>query len=304
LDLFVRVSQQVSPARTPRQQLNEGEYAFRNGDLAGALALYERAWADSSLGKEDFGESKADPIAFAKFRQAMILGLLGQEAQAQTLLAETERSGDGLARLASVYARSNTGQDGALRGWIAAANEAGLYQLIYEGKAGNLDFPFEASEVYLQGGIVSSFLNTHPGADRDPARVWTTLAALGFEPALFASADLNGDTVNEFLFATNQGGATPNEGRAMWFVYNRENAWRVRRVDYADALRIVGETVSLPDGTGRAFVIELPEAYVPDRIAFTWDGAAIHWLGADTLEPRTPGPEWPVVGGGVLDDDF
>ncbi|HZQ09801.1 MAG TPA: hypothetical protein VFD70_24705, partial [Anaerolineae bacterium] len=150
-DRFVRVSQTIEPPKTPREQLNAAEYAFRNGDLQGALDLYQRAWSDTSLQPEDFGESKADPAAFAKFRQAMVWGLLGRTADANKLLSDAQKSGNALAQVASTYAKANSGKDGALRGWIAMANAGDLSQLIYESKAGNLDFPFEAREVYLEG---------------------------------------------------------------------------------------------------------------------------------------------------------
>ncbi len=303
-DRFVRVSQTIEPAKTPREQLNAAEYTFRNGDLQGAVDLYQRAWSDTALQPEDFGESKADPAAFAKFRQAMVLGLLGRTADANKLLTDAQKSGNALAQIVSTYVKANSGKDGALRGWIAMANAGDLYQLIYESKAGNLDFPFEAREVYLEGGIVASYLNTHGGADKNPAALWQALSALGFKPLFHASADLDGDGANEFLFVTEQGGSTPNQARDLWFVYKRENAWRVRNLDIADVQQIEADTVALPTGNGRAFKIKQPDAVVPSESALTWDGSRVIWLDATTLQPRPISNGWPVVGGGVLEDDF
>lgn len=302
-DKFVQVSQSIEEPTTQRQALNVGEYAFRNGDLQGALALFERASNDATLEKEDFGESKANPAAFAKFRQAMVLDLMGRTADSKKLLSEVQKSGDALASVATTYAKNSAGTEGALRGWIAMANAGDLYQLIYESKAGNLDFPFEASEIYAQGGIVSSFLNTHADADKNPEAVWGVLDALGLKPLQHAAADLNGDGVNEFLVVLPEGGTSPNQAQSLWFVYKRENFWRVRSIDLADTVRFEGPAVTLPNSQARALKLKLPEAYTPNETALTWDGTRIIWLDAKTLEPRAD-EIWTTVGGGVLEDDF
>jgi hypothetical protein len=299
LDRFVRLNQTIEGPRTPRQAVNAGEYAFRNGDLEGALDLYERAWNDPGLEQEDFSESRADTAAFGKFRQVMILNLLGRGEEARRLLTESQASGDALASLANTYARNLTGNESALRGWIAMANAGDLYNLIYEGRAGNLDFPFEAREIYAQGGIVSSYLNTHPDADRDPEGVWNALDALGFKPLQRTAADLNGDGTNEFLVVTQEGGTSPNQSQALWFIYQHEGAWRVRSLDLADIVEFSGETVPLADGK-RALLLRLIQPTREQTLA--WDGMRITWLDGESLEPRAdPGT---YVGGGILEDDF
>lgn len=302
-DAFVRVSQTVEAAKTPRQQLNAAEYLLRNGDYAGAVIAYERAWNDAALQPEDFGDSKADPRAFAKFRQAMLLGLLGHDADAKKLLTEALKSGDALALVAQVYAKNSSGKDGALRGWIAMANAGDLYELIYQGKAGNLDFPFEATEVYAPGAVVAAYLNTHAGADGNPGALWSALQSFGFKTSSRVSADLNGDGANEFLFVTEIGGNSPNKAQQLWFVYNKDKAWRVRALDLADTLELTGDAVELQNGSRRAVKFKLPEAYTPDEAALTWDGARVIWLNASTLEPNV-NAQWTTVGGGVLEDDF
>ncbi len=306
-DRFVRVSQTIDAPKTPRQALNAGEYAFRNGAWNDALLMYERAWSDPTLQAEDFSESKADPKAFAKFRKVMLLGLLGRAEEAKKLLSDTQKSGDALASLANTFAKNSAGQDSALRGWIAMANAGDLYNLIYEGKAGNLDFPFDAQEIYAQGGIVAAYLNTHADADKKPDEMWSALERLGLKPLARAVADLNGDDVNEFFVVTQEGGNSPNAAQVLWFVYQRDNAWRVRALDVADTVQFQGNAVLLPNSKQRALKLKLPDAFTPNEIAFTWDapnnGAArIIWLDAQTLEPRKD--NWTSVGGGVLDDDF
>lgn len=301
-DKFVRVSQTIQEPQTPRQALNAGEYALSNGDWNGALTQYERAWNDANLAKEDFTDSQADPAAFGKFRQAMVLNLLGRTDDAQKLLSDAQKSGDALASVANTYAKNASGQNGALRGWIAMANAGDLYQLIYDDKAGNLDFPFEAREIYLQGEIVAAYLQTHTDADKNPEQVWQALAALGFKPLQRTAADLNGDGVNEFLVVTQEGGTSPNQSEALWFIYKRENAWRVRALDIADTVQFEGELLPLPNSQLRALKLKLPEAYTPNETALTWDGTRLVWLDAKSLEPRPD--NWPSVGGGVLEDDF
>lgn len=302
-DKFVRVSESIEEPKTPRQALNAGEYAFRNGDLKSALALYERAANDATLEKEDFGESKANPAAFAKFRQAMVLDLMGRSADSKKLLSEAQKSGDALASVANTYAKNSSGSEGALRGWIAMAKAGDLYQLIYESKAGNLDFPFEASEIYLQGGIVSYFLNTHADADKNPEAVWGVLDALGLKPLQHTAADLNNDGVNEFIAVLQEGGTSPNQAQSLWFIYKRENHWRVRAIDLADTVQFEGAAITLPNSQARALKLKLPAAYTPNETALTWDGTRIVWLDAKTLEPRA-NEMWTSVGGGVLEDDF
>lgn len=310
LDKFVRVSQSIQDARTPRQALNAGEYAFRNGAWDSALAWYERAWSDPNLENEDFAESKADPKAFAKFRQVMLLNLLGRGEEARKFLSDSQKSGDALAAVANTYARNLTGQNGALRGWIAIANAGDLYNLIYEGKAGNLDFPFEAREIYAQGAIVAAYLQTNADAEKNPEAMWQTLENLNFKPLLRAAADLNGDGVNEFFVVTQEGGASlnPSSGaqQSLWFIYKIENAWRARALDLADTVQFQGD-VEMPNSKTRALKLKLPDAFTPNEIALTWDvptsGAPrLIWLDAQTLTPRAD--NWTSVGGGVLEDDF
>lgn len=302
-DAFVRVSQSIEDAKTPRQQLNAAEYIFRNGDLGGAVNAYERAWSDETLQAEDFGESRADPKAFAKFRQAMLLGVLGRDADAKKLLNQVSASGDSLAQIAQVYAKNSSGKDGALRGWIAMANTGDLYELIYESKAGNLDFPFEAGEVYAVGAVVATYLNVHTDADKNPDTLWNTLQSFGFKTTSRVSADLNGDGTNEFLFVTEEGGNSPNKAQQLWFVYRKDGSWRVRALDLADTLQLSGETFPLEKENARAVKYKLPDAYTPNQVALTWDGTRVIWLDADTLKPSETA-NYISVGGGVSEDDF
>lgn len=302
-DVFVRVSQSIEAAKTPRQQLNAAEYLFRNGDLAGAIRAYERAWSDETLQAEDFGDSQADPKAFAKFRQAQLLGLVGRDADAKKLLNEIVAGDEALAHLAQVYVKNSSGKDGALRGWVAIANAGELRELIDEGKAGNLDFPFEADEVYALGSVVATYLNTHADAARANQTLWDTLQTFGFKTTSRVSADLDGDGVNEFLFVTEEGGTLSNKAQQLWFVYQRDKSWRVRALDLADTLELSNETFVLKNSNARAVKFKLPEAYTPNQVALTWDGARIIWLDAATLLPDE-GANAISVGGGVLEDDF
>lgn len=300
-DRFVRQSQEIEEPKTPRQALNAGEYAWRNGDLQSALVLFDRAWTDPTLEQEDFSESKANPAAFAKFRQVMLLNLLNRSDESRKWLTDSQASGDALASLANTFARNSTGSDPALRGWIAMANAGDLYNLIYDGQAGNLDFPFEAREIYAAGAIVSTFLNTHPGAEQDPEAVWGALDALGFKPLQRTTTDLDGDGVSEFWVVTQEGGTTPNRSEDLWFIYKMGDAWRVRSLDIADTVQFEGQA-DLPTGDGRALRLKLPDAYIPNQLGLTWDGSRLIWLDALTLEPR-PDPGT-LVGGGILQDDF
>ena len=196
--------------------------------------MYERAATDATLEAEDFGDSKADPKAFA-VSAAMVLNLLGRGEQARRHSVTRKKVAMRLPRWRIRMQRRASGGEGALRGWIEMAKTGDLYQLIYESKAGNLDFPFEASEIYLPGGIVSSFLNTHADADKNPGVLWGVLDALGFRPLQRTAADLNGDGVNEFFVVTQEGGTSPNQAQSLWFIYkivpcgaSAQSIWRIR----------------------------------------------------------------------------
>jgi len=302
-DRFVKVSQTIESAKFPRHQLNEGERAFRDGQLEMALASYHRAWSDSSLEKETFTESKADSSNFAKFREAMVHGLLGRDQEAKKLLSEARSSGGALEQLVAAYLKNFSGKEGALRAWIALPNTIDLYELLYNDENGTLGFPFEAREIYWQGGIVASYLNTHSDADKNPEAMWNALDALGFKLLPRAATDLNGDGVNEFFVVTQEGRASSNQGQTLWLIYTREMRWRVRAVEIADTVQFQGDAVALPNSQARALKLKLPEAYTPNEIALTWDGTRIIWLDAKTLEPRA-NDNWTSVGGGMLDDDY
>ena len=154
----------------------------------------------------------------------------------------------------------------------------------------------------MQGGLLSTYLNIHKGAERDPAAMWHRLGTLGLVPLSSSSADLDGDGTPEFLFVTQEGGDSPNKAQSLWFVYKRGDAWRVRRIENADTLQIADEPISLPNSKAKA--IAVTDSNAQSASALTWDGMRVLWVDATTLQPRSAVQGWPSLGGGINEDDF
>jgi hypothetical protein len=152
---------------------NEGEAAFRAGRYQEAVPLYEQVLAEA--GAEDWQPETDEPdwAAYAAFRRAEALLLLGQaeyyRPSASGLSAmqavAREMDGDLLGELARAFLESYgegvaplTGPDAAARG-VAAMSAVDLYDHFYYERPGALRFPMDAAGILYPGAGLAASLH-------------------------------------------------------------------------------------------------------------------------------------------------
>ena len=146
-----------------RWWVNEGETAFRQGQYAEALAGYEKviamaeaeAWEPTV--RKNWGAAQKEPhwSAYAEFRRAETLFLLGQEAvavPAMQAVAETWE-GDLLGDLARAFLTGygDGGADAAQRGIQEMRQTVDLEEHLYYSRPGTLRFPLDAEGILFSG---------------------------------------------------------------------------------------------------------------------------------------------------------
>jgi len=186
---------------------NEGEAAFRAGQYEEAVPSYEQVLAEA--GAEDWQPETDEPdwAAYAAFRRAEALLLLGQaeyyRPSASGLSAmqavAREMDGDLLGELARAFLDGYgdgvaplTGPDAAARG-VAAMSAVDLYDHFYYERPGALRFPMDAAGILYPGAGLAAYLNAHPQLAGDPAGLHAGLEDVGFaveEVAMLDSGDL------------------------------------------------------------------------------------------------------------------
>ncbi|MGB8648830.1 MAG: hypothetical protein WCF84_26575 [Anaerolineae bacterium] len=295
-DQLTKQSETVEPAKTVRQQLNVAEQLFRQGTLDRAAAEYDRAWQDKTLTDEpDFGGAPAATRAFARFREGQMLALLGRTTDAQPVLADAQKAGGDLGKLAAAFLKSYTGSDAVIRAWAALPAAVDLYKTFYQNQT-NLNFPANASDILYQGEIVAAYLDAHPTAG---AQLADGLHSLNFKPANVVSTDLDGDGQPEYLFVTQEGTAE-NSLQSLWLVYRGPARWLARSILTESSLTLDPNPISLSKGS--AIRIQLPANMQPGTRILTWDRTRLIDLDPQTLQPLAP--TWPVFGAGNTDPSF
>lgn len=163
---------------------NEGEAAFRAGRYEEAVPWYEQVLAEA--GAEDWqpGEGEPDWAAYAAFRRAEALLLLGQGDEGLPAMeaVATDMEGDLLGELARAFLQGyGSGQDpdAAARG-VAAMQGGDLYAHLYYERSGALRFPMEASGILYPGAGMAAYLNAHPDLAGDLPALRAGLAEIGF----------------------------------------------------------------------------------------------------------------------------
>ncbi len=304
-DRFIEQSESIEAPKNVRQEVNAAEELLRRGDFEKALAEYERAWSDKTLPEEDLAQSKADFRSFARFRQGQLLALLGREADARKALADVQKIGGDLGKLIAAFLKNYTGSDAAIRAWAGLENEIDLYEVVYHDDVpSNLGFPFDASAIYFKGQAFASYLDAHPDAASNREQVFSAVRGLGLKLLGSLAADLDGDAKNEFLFVTQEGGASPNQRQDLWLVYRgtRGGRWLARDIFQSENFSLDAQVMPLP-ARGSAVRIKQPNAEPPE-IALTWDHTRVIYLDAATLNPRAAAESWPVLGAGRIDTEF
>lgn len=175
---------------------NEGEGAFRSGRYEEAIARYEEVLRQAEAGNWRPGEDEADWRAYAAFRRAETLLLLGRPADGLPAMeaVATELEGDLLGDLARAFLQgygSGEDPDAAARG-VAAIQGADLYAHLYYERGGALRFPMEASGILYPGAGMAAYLNAHPDLAGDLPALRAGLAEIGFHVG-GVLADENGD---------------------------------------------------------------------------------------------------------------
>jgi heat shock protein HslJ len=168
---------------------NEGEAAFRAGRYEEAVALYEQVLAEA--GAEDWQPETDEPdwAAYAAFRRAQALLLLGQALAGlpEMEVVVTDMDGDLLGKLARAFldgysdgVAALTDPDAAARG-VAAMQAVDLYShFFYEGP-GALRFPMDARGILYPGAGLAAYLSAHPDLASDPVALRAGLLEIGFD---------------------------------------------------------------------------------------------------------------------------
>lgn len=216
---------------------NEGEAAFRAGQYEEAVPLYEQVLAEA--GAEDWqpGEGEPDWAAYAAFRRAEALLLLGQAEYSRPsasglsamqavaremdrdLLGELARPflegyGDGVAPL--------TGADAAARG-VAALQDVDLHSHFFQEEPGALRFPMNADGILYPGAGLAAYLNARPNLAGDLAGLRAGLVEIGF--AVVEVAPAAGSDLRILLRLPSMPYGSPN--LAPWLLTEEGGGWRV-----------------------------------------------------------------------------
>jgi len=142
------------------------------------------------------GEDEADWRAYAAFRRAETLLLLGRSDDGLSAMeaVATDMEGDLLGDLARAFLQgygSGEDPDAVARG-VAAMQRGDLYAHLYYERGGALRFPMEASGILYPGAGMAAYLNAHPDLAGDLPALRAGLAEIGFHVG-GVLADENGD---------------------------------------------------------------------------------------------------------------
>jgi hypothetical protein len=252
VDRFVKRKESIEPAKTARQQVNEGERLLRQGELTEAVRAYHRAWSDTSLMEYDDEYAKtADFRGFGRLREGEVLALLGREQEARDVLKDAIRRGGALTAFGKAFLANYEGPDAAAHAWAAMPNPEELVQEEVEHPggtpsegSGSMGYPMQREPVLYLGEAVAAYLSAHPDAAATPDAVYAKMKGWGLETSVATAVDLDGDGVNEFLFQTPRDG-----GQNLWLVRRDGGRWLAD-----DSFRVpIGSfngTVALPKGNG------------------------------------------------------
>jgi heat shock protein HslJ len=220
-DLPVTVGDQL------RWLTNEAEAAFRTGAYQEALRGYGEVLRQAEAGNWHPEEGEADWRAYAAFRHAGTLLLLGQPSSGLPEIAAlaTEMEGDLLDELARAFLEGYGDGSSAdsVAGGVAAMQAVDLYAHFFYERPGALRFPMDARGILYPGAGLAAYLTAHPEIADDPSAVQVGLQALGFdveEVTLLEGGDLH---------ITLRLPERPYAGKdlALWLLTPSEGAWHV-----------------------------------------------------------------------------
>ena len=215
---------------------NEGEQTFRAGAYKKALGWYNEVLRLADAEGWQAKDVSPDWRAYATFRRAETLLLLGQPDDApppgyavdgRTALQAvvTGMQGDLLGDLAQTFLEgySDGSSAGATARGIAAMQQVDLYSHFYYERAGALRFPMDARGVLYPGAGLAAYLNTHPDLEDDPAGLRAGLLEAGF-----SIEDVTVTEGGDIRIALRLPNAPNADGAlAYWRLKRDETGWRV-----------------------------------------------------------------------------
>ncbi len=217
-----------------RWYVNGGEAAFRAGDYGTALEWYNRALAGANAENWTPQPHQPDWRAYARFRRAETLALLGRPAEAlpEMRAVAADYADDILGDLATAFLDGygdGTARDAPARGVAGMQKvDARLYTYFYNENCAVLCFPIHAAGLLYPGAGLGAYLDAHPELVGDAGKLLQALQEVGFaaEDVRFEDA---GGTPNAIAVITLRLPDAPNAGRALveWKLTRSDGRWKV-----------------------------------------------------------------------------
>jgi tetratricopeptide (TPR) repeat protein len=194
---FTLAASVQDPPSNRRQVVNLAEAALRAGAYRAALDIYRRLLDEPDLPDEPKGgtaEGKPDWVAFATLRLGQVYALLGEPEEALTTLAEAEKAGSTVGRLAQRFHQAYAAGHDPAAAWAALLEDTEIFAEQYYERGNLVSFPGNAFDALYPGMALAAVLNDRPRlAEGDPEALRTAWAGYGLETGTPLIADLDGD---------------------------------------------------------------------------------------------------------------
>ncbi len=268
-DAYGAADRQLSSPTVQRHQVNVAEELFLKGDFAHAAAEFRKAIALKNLPPEE--SVQVDWTGYGWFRLGECYALLGRQEEARQAMNEAAKAGSTIGDLAAAFLTGYAGSDATTKA-LAAVSNVDLYERVYQGKGGNLDFPVDAGAVLYPAGAVLAFLSAHPDLATQPsADVAKALQGMGLRVTSALTADLNGDGQGEVAVILPAGRG--DLGR-LWLFGRVDGDWRAFAGETGTRLTI-REAIGLRGGGGTCIVVESETQGQPRQALYGWDGQRV-----------------------------
>lgn len=194
---FVLATSVQAPPSNRRQVVNLAEAALRAGAYRAALDIYQRLLAEPDLPDEYKGataEGQPDWVAFATLRLGQVHALLGEPEEALTYLAEAEKAGSTVGRLAQRFRQAYAARNDPAAAWAALLKDTEIFADQYYERGNLVSFPGDAFDALYPGMALAAVLNDQPQlVEGTPEALRAGWAGYGLETGTPLIADLDGD---------------------------------------------------------------------------------------------------------------
>ncbi len=194
---FTLAASVQAPPSNRRQVVNLAEAALRAGAYRAALDMYQRLLDEPDLPDEPKGataEGRPDWVAFATLRLGQVHALLGEAELAQTTLAEAEKTGSTVGRLAQRFRRAYAASNDPAAAWAALLEDTEVFAEQYYERGNLVSFPGNAFDALYAGMALAAVLNDQPQlVEGAPEALRAAWARYGLETGAPLIADLDGD---------------------------------------------------------------------------------------------------------------